>query len=235
MVRMCGTLLFVIILALFAQAADSVWVEPIQPTAHDSLVFNLFNEQNCCCADYHNKTVIVNDTSIILQYQIDTDPCLSCRCLVAGSWTQFEHEPVVAGTYSIFKAQGTYCPVGKPCPLAAAPLLEKVGKVTVHGSTSAKMDISHDRQRGVSDSPVRVSYRASDQTLYVHFAQPRKAAIELFTAGGVRLAVIHTRAYFSSGEHVINIGANADIAGVAIVAVRCDERTITAQICGSVR
>jgi hypothetical protein len=114
---------------------DTVYVTPPNPTAKDSLHFDLFNANLDCCTQYYNKNVSVSDTTIVLSFEYVTNP--ACACLVAGSHTAFACGPQKVGRYAIYKEQGIYCAT-PPCPLVPGPIqLVRVGQVVVGGTAVA--------------------------------------------------------------------------------------------------
>ncbi|MBD3420130.1 MAG: hypothetical protein GF398_08445 [Chitinivibrionales bacterium] len=126
--------LIAIAMALFtAQAAavdDSLVVEPESLTTQDSITFRLFNADLCCCTQYYNDTVLVEDTLIYLVYEYDESPCSVCRCFGPGSRLSFDLRPIDAGSYDVYKMESRYCPPGHAC-IAVAPHMAKLGRIAV--------------------------------------------------------------------------------------------------------
>jgi hypothetical protein len=142
------TFLAALLMGTAVWAGDSVWTEPAEPTTADSVVFHLFNENLCCCTQYHNVSLSVVDTTIMLGFEADARRCSVCYCIVAGSWVEFTSAPLAAGTYGVYKAQSMYCPPGEDCPaVVIAP--ERVGELTVTGSTAAQGNIASRRAHTV--------------------------------------------------------------------------------------
>jgi len=116
---------------------DTVLVLPPNPTAKDSLTFNLYLADACCCSGIYKQSVSVSDTIIYLSYEIDNNPCMLCDCMAAGKTIVFKSKPLKAGSYAIYEAPSTYCPPNQPCPyLSIMPV--RVGSVRVSGATSAE-------------------------------------------------------------------------------------------------
>jgi hypothetical protein len=149
---MYRTLMAALFLCTIAFAGDSVWTEPAQPTTQDSITFHLFNEDECCCTQYHNVGVWGSDTTIMLGFEADSRPCAQCLCIVPGSWLELTSAPLAAGRYAIYKAESLYCPPGEECP-AIAILPVRVGELTVTAPSATRdsrptrnsVSIRHDR------------------------------------------------------------------------------------------
>jgi hypothetical protein len=116
---------------------DSVQVAPTHPTVKDSLTFNLFLADACCCTGFYNQSASVVDSIIYLNYEIDNNPCMLCNCMAAGKTISFTHSPLKAGIYAIYKAPSIYCAPKQPCPYIAL-LPERVGSVKVSVSTAVE-------------------------------------------------------------------------------------------------
>jgi len=131
--------ILILLICLFANSQgtkDTVFVTPLKPTFLDSLYFDLYNAEHCCCTQYYSKNVTVSDTLIILSYKSDDQQCMLCNCILAGSHTDFKCGPQKAGKYAIYKSETPYCPPGQICP--ALIIFKKVGEIIVTAPTNIK-------------------------------------------------------------------------------------------------
>lgn len=154
----------ILISVLAVHAADSVWVEPAQPTNHDSLTFHLFLEDNCCCTQYHNvQPSVVGDSGIYLSFESDTRQCAVCMCFAPGSWLEVAMGPVTEGVYDIYKVDNMYCPPGEVCILSAA-IPVKVGRIIVSGPT-ATLPVASTQAQHLAGGASGESFTLSGQRL----------------------------------------------------------------------
>jgi len=120
-----------------AFATDSLTISPSSPTTKDSVTFGLFSDRFCCCTQYLNKTLTVNDSTLTLQYVPNSTACALCDCFAAGSWTTFTSAPLKAGVYNVYRLEIAYCPPGQICPLGVLVPV-KMGRFTVREFTSTE-------------------------------------------------------------------------------------------------
>jgi hypothetical protein len=121
--------------AQFSAAGDSVYTTPAKPTTKDSITYNFYDSDACCCAQFVNPSVFVSDTIVYLSFSVNTTPCQLCKCAGTGVWSAFKGGRLKAGRYSIYREQSFYCPPGTPCPLIAL-LPIRIGQVTVSPDTA---------------------------------------------------------------------------------------------------
>jgi hypothetical protein len=181
---------------------DSVWVEPQKPTDTDSLTFHLFNIDPCCCAVYSDNTAGVADTTILLSYTIDVEPCTRCLCLVPGSWTEFGHGPAPAGTYAVYKAESPYCAPGDPCPRGPV-VLQRVGEVVIVPAQVPAIDRKGNTCRKTAGSGADVNVRAGKSGIVVDNASAGPVGVSLFFIDGKRIAMPERAARIMPGTHEI--------------------------------
>jgi hypothetical protein len=121
--------------AQFSAAGDSVYTTPAKPTTKDSITYNFYDSDACCCAQFVNPTVSVSDTIVYLSFSVNTAPCQLCKCSAAGAWNAFKGGPFKAGKYAIYREQSFYCPPGSLCP-AIVLLPVRIGQVVVAPDTT---------------------------------------------------------------------------------------------------
>jgi hypothetical protein len=109
---------------------DSVSVTPKNPTTKDSITYNFFDADACCCAAFVDPAVIVQDNIVYLLFSVNTAPCMVCLCAGAGKWNAFKGGRLKTGRYDIYKQENIYCPPGQACP-AIIMLPVKIGEVVV--------------------------------------------------------------------------------------------------------
>jgi hypothetical protein len=121
--------------AQFTAAGDSVYTTPAKPTTKDSITYNFYDSDACCCAQFVNPTVSVSDTIVYLSFSVNTAPCQLCKCAGTGAWNAFKGGTLKAGKYAIYREQSFYCPPGSLCP-AIALLPVRIGQVVVAPDTT---------------------------------------------------------------------------------------------------
>jgi len=206
--------------AACARAGDSVWVEPSSPTDQDSITFNLFDLDMCCCAVVHGDTVGVVDTVIALSYSVDEAPCQLCRCFAAGAWIAFKTGPLAAGTYAVYKLKSLYCPPGQACILVA-PQYARVGEVTVRSTTVSREAVTS-RSNG---SAARIRHSPGESAFSVEFERDTKASIEVYAADGRRIATLARNRRLARGTHTFSLSGRHSASGAVTVAISTPDNT----------
>lgn len=172
---------------------DSVSILPAFPTSRDSLQFQLRSWTHCCGTIYRNKTVSVNDTTIILSSTYDDSMCAFVDCLVGWSITTFYSGPIKAGKYIIYKVESPYCPPGKMCPLyITAPV--RVGSVIIAKSTG----IEPSAMKTIVVHGNRLTMAGNSVIATVAYSQP--ISLRLYDMRGALLAELFN-GMMSAGAH----------------------------------
>lgn len=114
---------------------DSVYTTPANPTTKDSITYNFYDADACCCAEFISPSVSVSDTMVYLSFSVNTTPCQLCKCAAAGKLYAFKGGALKAGKYGIYRAQSLYCPPGTVCPMIAL-LPVRIGEVVVRSPSS---------------------------------------------------------------------------------------------------
>jgi hypothetical protein len=188
---------------------DTVIVKPSNPTTKDSLVFNLYNA-SATCVDYFNKSVIVGDTTIVLNEASSQADCILYQ--QPGEWTQFTSAPLKAGSYGIYKSQTAYCQPNQICP--GIIVITRVGHVRVFESAST---VSPARSADKMGMPLSIT--ASHRGLVIAAAQPMHSVnISAYTVDG-RLVMETRGVELRQGFNVVGctdcaIGGNLIIVSV---------------------
>jgi hypothetical protein len=140
---------------------DSVYTFPAKPTIKDSITYNFFDEDACCCAQFVNPAVLVQDTMVILSFSVNTAPCQVCLCIAAGKWYAFKGGALKAGRYGIYRQENIYCAPGQACPpIAFLPV--RIGEVIVSSTAVSSPMPTAPRTEGLAlrqeGSTVDMSY-----------------------------------------------------------------------------
>jgi hypothetical protein len=181
--------------AQFSAAGDSVYTTPAKPTTKDSITYNFYDSDACCCAQFVNPSVIISDTIVYLSFSVNTTPCQLCKCLAAGAWNAFKGGPLKAGRYSIYREQSFYCPPGTPCPMIAI-LPIRIGEVVVTNPTSVGQEAP-----GIMPlSGLMLTQEKNTVTLDYAVKQPGNVQVKIMNARGILTGEIYNgRA--ASGTH----------------------------------
>jgi hypothetical protein len=200
-------------------AADSVWTAPARPTVDDSITFHLFSLSVCCCAEYHNDKVLVNDTMITLSFAVNSEPCTRCNCFAAGDWHEFKTGPLAAGTYGIYTAQDYYCKPGDPCPMIGMPvIMVRVGEVTVYEDAPSYTMLSG-RRHGFQPKDISIRFNARRAELTISFQKAMAASLKIYSASGREQTILAPHQHFAAGKHHFNLSDTPGAKGVCIVHV----------------
>jgi hypothetical protein len=79
-------------------------IDPARPTTADTIRFQMFDSNGCCCAAYlYDSVLSVSDTTIILYFKANYDPCNLCDCALLGRWLPYKTAPLRAGTYGVYR------------------------------------------------------------------------------------------------------------------------------------
>jgi hypothetical protein len=173
--------------AQFSVAGDSVYTTPARPTIHDSITYNFFDSNACCCAEFVNPAVRIQDTMVFLSFSVNTTPCQVCKCAGTGLWNKFKGAPLKAGRYGIYRQQAFYCPTGFACP-AIVLLPVRIGEVVV-SNTALRVD-----PRTPDLAPIsRLALTRDKNTVTMAFSLnlPGLFRVDLFDARGVLKAKIY--------------------------------------------
>jgi hypothetical protein len=183
-------------IAQFSAAGDSVFTTPTHPTIKDSITYTFLDSDACCCAEFVNPSVFVSDTIVYLSFSVNTAPCQTCKCLVAGTRHSFAGGPLNTGKYGIYREQSFYCPPGTMCPLIAI-LPIRIGEVTVSSSTAAgEIEQFAPRKSGF------VVSQGTDRTVALYYVLQRQSSVKtsVFSARGIRAGELYN-GEFSPGMH----------------------------------
>lgn len=175
---------------------DSVYTTPASPVTKDSITYNFYDADACCCAEFISPTVSVSDTIVYLSFSVNTTPCQQCECFAAGKWYGFKGGALKAGKYGIYRAQSQYCPPGTACPLIAL-LPVRIGEVVVRSSSSAA------RQPALTNTLVNgMTLKQEKGTLTMSFMLDRPGHIRarVFNARGILAGELYN-GQASSGTH----------------------------------
>lgn len=118
-------------------AADSLVVNPVQPTVADSITLTIVIPNWDCCTQYTFDSTLApleGDTAVLLSYQHYLPAvCPTIACPDVPKLLKFKRAPLPAGTYAVYESAQTQC-VTNVCPaLVLAPV--KIGSFTVSAST----------------------------------------------------------------------------------------------------
>ncbi len=166
--------------AQFSAGGDSVYTTPARPTTKDSITYNFYDSDACCCAEFVNPSVSVSDTMVYLSFSVNTAPCEACRCDMPGAWHAFAGGTLKAGRYGIYRNQSLYCPPGTVCPLIAL-LPVRIGEVVVADYTAA----GRPQPGSALFGPLLLSQEKGTVTLDCTLMQPGQMRARVFTARGV--------------------------------------------------
>jgi hypothetical protein len=197
--------------AQFTAAGDSVYTTPAKPTTKDSITYNFYDSDACCCAEFVNPSVSVSDTMVDLVFSVNTAPCQACRCLLPGAWHAFKGGMLKAGRYGIYRVQSFYCPPGTVCP-AIVLLPVRIGEVVVRTPTSATP---------FAETPKALSTLTLNQVknmvnLSYYLSQPGHVSVNVYDPRGILAAVLYN-GQAVSGAHSASWTATAP--GIYVVSV----------------
>ncbi len=175
---------FVFALCSFAQIGsqgDSVYTVPAHPTVKDSITYNYYNANACCCSEFVNPVVGVSDSIVYLSFSLNTDLCATCKCLVAGTWHAFKGGKLPAGKYSIFREQSFYCPPPRLCPMIAV-LPVKIGEFVVTSGTNVQTGMSAKKS---TQNPLPILQGNGRGLFNFVNSQPGNYVVKIFNAQGI--------------------------------------------------
>jgi hypothetical protein len=165
--------------AQFSAAGDSVYTKPAKPTTKDSITYNFYDSDACCCAQFVNPIILAEDTEVILSFSVNTTPCQTCACIAAGAWYAFKGGPLAAGRYGIYRQQFIYC-AGLVCPqIVLLPV--RIGEVVVTNPAAVE-------QKAPDKTPANglVLLRTKNTlTLDYSLSQPGTVRIKILDARGI--------------------------------------------------
>jgi hypothetical protein len=175
--------------AQFSAAGDSVYTTPAKPTTKDSITYNFYDSDACCCAQFVNPLVSVSDTIVYLSFSVNTTPCLTCMCIAAGGkWYALKGGPLKAGKYGIYREQSFYCPPGTACPMIAI-LPIRIGEVVVTNPAS----VGQEAPGIVPLSGLVVTQERNTINASYVLNQPGRLRVKVFNARGAKAGEIYNR------------------------------------------
>jgi hypothetical protein len=173
---------FILAAALAAFAGDTLVISPESPTTKDSVELRLYSDSLCCCTQYLNPFLSLQDSTLTLVYTPNATPCLLCDCFAAGSWVTFKSAPLKAGAYNVYKQEIPYCPPGQVCP-AFVPAPVKMGRFTV------KQFANIEKGRTLSALPMEISPNPFRTSTLISFANPTSPSyLAIFDVKGTKVA-----------------------------------------------
>jgi len=193
---------------------DSVYTVPAHPTQNDSITYNFYDSDACCCALFVNPAVMVQDTMVLLSFSVNSTPCQTCRCVdAAGKSYSFKGGRLKAGRYGIYRQEGIYCPPGQACPpIAFLPV--KIGEVVVTSTAvSHVMPVAKDAGR------LTFKQERNMVTLECRLDQPSHLRLNAFNARGTLIGQLFN-GQAGSGTHDFSWTASAQ--GVYFLSVEID-------------
>jgi hypothetical protein len=208
-------------LAQFVAGGDSVYTVPARPTVKDPITYNFYDVSSCCCAEFVNPTVMVQDTIVYLSFSVNTDPCQLCRCLVPGAWNAFKGGTLKAGKYAIYRMETFYCPPGRVCP-AIIMLPVRIGQVTVMGTTGAIV------ASAVAMPASGLTFAQEKSTVHLGYtlAQQGQLRVKVFDARGILAGVLYN-GQASAGTHRFSWTAAAQ--GIYFLSVEINGIAVSTQ------
>jgi hypothetical protein len=201
---------------------DSVYTTPPKPLTKDSITYNFYDADACCCAQFVNPMVLVQDTMVILSFSVNTAPCMVCLCAGAGKWYAFKGGRLSAGRYGIYKQENIYCPPGQACPaIIAMPV--KIGEVVVTNTASVGPTALHVTPL----SGLTLTQEKSTISLSFVLPQPGHVRVNVYNARGMRAGEIFN-GQAMPGTHRFSWTAAGP--GVYVVSVEADGRAATQKV-----
>jgi hypothetical protein len=159
---------------------DSVYATPPKPLTKDSITYNFYDADACCCAQFVNPMVLVQDSMVILFFSVNTNPCMLCDCMGIGKWYAFKGGRLKAGRYGIYRQENIYCPPGQACPAIIA-LPVKIGEVVVTNPASVRP-----MAQGVKPlSGLVLTQEESTISLSYDLPKPGRVRVNVFNARGI--------------------------------------------------
>ena len=200
--------------------SDTVTITPEKPTTDDSLIFRAYNADHCCCTQYRNKLVTVNDSSIILSSAVNEKNCKTCFCFAAGSYTEFSCGPIESGTYKIFKSEEIYCPPGQLCPAIAIPVrLIQIGEVTVRAAFPVNQSTASKIARQRSSHSV-LFYSSAEKKIILKLAKAQFVLVTAYIVNGEQSKELSSRKFLPAGTHSFKMDLQRFKSGVVIIHVK---------------
>ena len=164
---------------------DSVYTTPANPTTKDSITYNFYDSDACCCAQFANPVVVVQDTDVILSFSVNSAPCQTCACMGNGKWYAFKGGRLSAGRYGIYRQEGIYCPPPLAC-LAIIALPVKIGEVVVAGTA-----VSHPLPAVPQAGRLVLRQEKNTVTMNVSLVRPSHLRLNVFNAQGMLIGQIY--------------------------------------------
>jgi|GEM_PF-3507442 hypothetical protein len=196
---------------------DTVFVTPGNPTAGDSLVFQLVINAHCCATKFRDKSVSVSGSNIFLSFSFDDTLCPYVKCITGFSQTEFTSRPVAAGHYDIYMLQSYYCPPGRACPMIAY-VPEFVGSLTVTpGGSSVRTQPSALKAAKTLD--------ISGRNVLVTLPSPaNRVVLRAYDVSGKLLAGLHDGP-LAAGYHRFDMAPGAHGIKMCIISLTADGKT----------
>jgi hypothetical protein len=181
-----------------------VYTIPASPTTKDSITYNFYDSDACCCAEFISPSVSVSDTIVYLSFSVNTTPCQLCKCAAAGKWYAFKGGALKAGKYGIYRAQSLYCPPGTACPMIALlPIC--IGEVVVRSPSSTVRPFT---LRNALVDGMTLKQEKGTITMSYILDQPSHIRVKVFNARGILAGEIFNGPA-SSGRHLFSWRAPA--------------------------
>jgi len=205
-----------------ATVSDTVTVVPVKPSENDSLTISLRTSNHCCCTQYTNQKVTVNDSAMAI-YLFDSyneQNCPSCECFVAGSTIKFSSGPIPAGKYRVFWSEDMYCPPGKICPAIAIPVhVVQVGEiiVTPEHSTDLIPDSKVTKSKQIHSV---LSYSGADKRVILKLAKSQFVLVTAYVVNGEKSTEFSSKKYLQAGTHSFRMDQQRFKSGVVVIHVK---------------
>jgi hypothetical protein len=167
--------------AQFSAIGDSVYTTPARPTPKDSITYNFYDADACCCAVFVDPSVSIVDTMVRLTFSVNTAQCDLCRCILPGARQAFKGGPLKAGKYGIYRAQSFYCPPGSLCP-AIVILPVRIGEMVVSSSTT---DVLWQAPPSMRTGGLMLSQERNTIHIGYELSQPGHMRVRIFNAQGI--------------------------------------------------
>jgi hypothetical protein len=153
------TLTFFLTIMVFAvnpsTAADSLVVNPTNPTTSDSISLSIIARGwNCCTNFLHDSTSVnlLNDSTITLSFTASLQAPCPCPSNPVAAVLNYKRGPLPKGNYSVYEEYQS-C-TGMICPQEAAIVIQAlIGKFTVSQPTTTIFHQKSVRLEDIGKSP----------------------------------------------------------------------------------
>jgi hypothetical protein len=200
--------------------SDTVIAIPSLASSIDSLTFNKFTINHCCCTQYFNKTVTVTDTTITLFASYDDQKC-RCDCFMAGSNTTFSCGPIKPGTYKIYVKEDIYCPTAVCITVETVNRPLPWGKITVkEGSPTQLFDEKSTKSKSVHS---QLWYSSVEKKLIFNLLKAQYVIVTAYVVNGEKSTELSSKKYLAAGTHSFRMDQQRFKSGVVIIHVKGED------------